>query len=256
MSNWVQNQVALKGTKEQMTKLFNQVYDNVETWEDVENNIETWELTMRSWLPMPKTFEDFDTTNSIETFEMKYGELLKAAENLPVDEYEQVENGYRMAYQVYVKQYNAAKHYQEKTYGCVGWYDYNKKTLGTKWNAQIEHLHIASELEKDDVVVVYFYVQTAWTEPIPFLEHLAQFVHVVVRSDEEGGFFNNFRDINKDLEIKDIAKDTTTLYKKYKEENRDRDEDEWYDDYRAEEMELLNQLDDEFYQYVIDLQIS
>ena len=41
MPNWVKNTVALKGTKQQMTKLFSQVAD-VKTWEDVLEILSNW----------------------------------------------------------------------------------------------------------------------------------------------------------------------------------------------------------------------
>lgn len=242
MPNWVKNNVALKGTKEQMTKLFSQVAD-VKTWEDVENKIGNLELTMRSFLPMPQTFLDWDTTNDMEKFEW-----FCEGKNQPKEEL-------RKEYENYVRGYKAACEHQTKMYGCVGWYDYNCKTLGCKWDAYLLNLTIADELEKDDIVIVYFYVETAWSRPIAFLQHLATFVNVVVLSDEEANFFNSIVDINNDVEIKDIAQDINKLYKKFEEENKEVDEDEWFDEYEVEETKLKNKLEDEFYQYVIDLEI-
>ena len=243
MPNWVKNNVALKGTKEQMTKLFSQVAD-VKTWEDVENKIGNLELTMRSFLPMPQTFLDWDTTNDMEKFEW-----FCKGKNQPKEEL-------RKEYENYVRGYKAACEHQTKMYGCVGWYDYNCKTLGCKWDAYLLNLTIADELEKDDIVIVYFYVETAWSRPIPFLQHLATFVNVVVLSDEEANFFNSIVDINNDVEIKDIAQDINKLYKKFEDENEEVDEDEWFEEYEVEETNLKNELEDEFYQYVIDLEIS
>ena len=243
MPNWVKNTVALKGTKQQMTKLFSQVAD-VKTWEDVENKIGNLELTMRSFLPMPQTFLDWDTTNDMQKFEWFCHDKNQPKEEL-YDEY-----------QKYVRGYKAACEHQTKMYGCVGWYDYNCKTLGCKWDADLLNLTIADELEKDDIVIVYFSLETAWSIPIPFLQHLATFVNVVVLSDEEANFFNSIIDINKDKEIKDIAQKINKLYKKFEKENEDVDEDEWFDEYEEEEIKLKNELEDEFYQYVIDLEIS
>lgn len=243
MPNWVKNTVALKGTKQQMTKLFSQVAD-VKTWEDVENNIDNFELTMRSFLPMPQTFLDWDTTNDMEKFEW-----FCHGKNQPKEEL-------RKEYENYVRGYMAAREYQQKMYGCMGWYDYNYKTLGCKWDANLENITIADELEKDDIVIVYFSVETAWSRPIPFLQHLATFVNVVVLSDEEANFFNSIVDVNNDVEIKDIAQDINKLYKKFEEENKEVDEDVWFEEYEVEETNLKNKLEDEFYQYVIDLEIS
>lgn len=243
MPNWVTNQVALKGTKQQMIELFNQV-TKVNTWEDVENNIHTWELTMRSWLPMPQTFKDWDTTNDMEKFEWFCHDKNQPKEEL------------RQEYEKYVRGYMAAREYQQETYGCVGWYDYNRKTLGCKWDAKLEDLHIARELGQDDVVVIYFRMDTAWSQPIPFLQHIAQYVNVVVRSDEEGGFFNNVCDINADTEIKDVSNEINSIYTKYEEENKDNDWEDWFEDYECERITILDDLDDFFYQYVIDLKLS
>lgn len=243
MPNWVKNTVALKGTKQQMTKLFSQVTD-VKTWEDVENKIGNFELTMRSFLPMPQTFLDWDTTNDMQKYEW-----FCEGKNQPEEEL-------RQEYEKYVNGYIAARKYQEEIYGCAGWYEYNLKTLGCKWDAYLENITIADELEKDDIVIVYFSVRTAWSRPIPFLQHLATFVNVVVLSDEEANFFNSLVDINNDVLLKDIAQDINKLYKKFEEENKEVDYDEWFDKYEVEETKLKNELEDEFYQYVIDLQIS
>jgi len=243
MPNWVKNTVALKGTKQQMTKLFSQVAD-VKTWEDVENKIDNFKLTMRSFLPMPQTFLDWDTTNDMEKFEW-----FCKGKNQPEEEL-------RQEYENYVRGYKAACEHQQKMYGCVGWYEYNRKTLGCKWNANLENITIADKLEKDDIVIVYFSVETAWSIPIPFLQYLATFVNVVVLSDEEANFFNSIIDVNKDKEIKDIAQKINKLYKKFEKENKDVDEDEWFDEYEEEEIGLKNKLENEFYQYVTDLQIS
>jgi hypothetical protein len=247
MPNWVKNTVALKGTKQQMTKLFSQVAD-VKTWEDVEKNIDTFEsklkLSMRSFLPMPQTFLDWDTTNSMKNFEW-----FCDGKNQPKEELQQ-------EYDKYVRGYMAAREYQQKTYGCVGWYDYNKKTLGCKWNANLFNWRIEDELEEDDIVIVYFSVDTAWNPPIPFLQYLATFVNVVVLSDEEADFFHTIIDMNNDVEIKDIAQDINNLYNKFQQENEEVDEDEWWDDYENEVNTLTDAFENEFYQYVIDLEIS
>lgn len=247
MPNWVKNTVALKGTKQQMTKLFSQVAD-VKTWEDVENNIDTFEsklkLSMRSFLPMPQTFLDWDTTNAMKRFEWFCEGKKQSQEEL------------RQEYDKYVRGYMAARKYQQKTYGCVGWFDYNKKTLGCKWDAYLFNWTIEDKLEEDDIVIVYFSVDTAWSIPIPFLQYLATFVNVVVLSDEEADFFHSIIDINKDVVVKDIAQDIKSLYKKFQQENEEVDEDEWWGDYKGEEDVLTDAFENEFYQYVIDLEIS
>lgn len=246
MPNWVKNTVALKGTKQQMTKLFSQVA-NVKTWDDVENNIDTFEfklkLSMRSFLPMPQTFSDWDTTNDMKKFSWFCEGKNQSQEEL------------QQEYEKYVRGYKDACAYQQKMYGCVGWYEYNKKTLGCKWNANLFNWSIEDKLEKDDVVIVYFSVDTAWSIPIPFLQYLATFVNVVVLSDEEADFFHSIIDINKDVEVKDITQDINKLYEKFQQENEDVDEDEWFDKYDVEQTELKNSFKNEFYQYVIDLEI-
>ena len=67
---------------------------------------------------------------------------------------------------------------------------------------------------------------------------------------------NSIIDVNNDVEIKDIAQDINKLYKKFEEENKEVDEDVWFEEYEVEETKLKNELEDEFYQYVIDLEIS
>ena len=61
MPNWCSNTLTIKGSKKDAIKFFEKAgFDPTsELGEFIKNN----KLTLRSWMPMPKTFVEMDTTN-------------------------------------------------------------------------------------------------------------------------------------------------------------------------------------------------
>lgn len=114
-------------------------------------------LSARTFLPMPETFLLYDTTN-------------------------------------YPKNYpNAVKEQQEK-YGVVGWYDYNKQTLGVKWNFDLTEVDL-QPLELSGIWMFGMDIETAWVYPDQWLIRIKKMVpeldvsiQALTGTDDDGEF--------------------------------------------------------------------
>lgn len=58
---------------------------------------------------------------------------------------------------------------EQKSYGAIGWYDYNVNTYGTKWDS---HIDVTPSFRG-----VVMYVSTAWSPAEPVFEALAKLIH-------------------------------------------------------------------------------
>ena len=103
-----------------------------------------------TFLPIPDTFIKFDTTNYKDEF---------------ADE--------------------AAK--QMKEYGVVGWYDYNVKYFGCKWDCEIENFE-ASQNENDEFTLE-FETSSPWCPPVEFVVRLSELFPTLVFY---GGYVEEF----------------------------------------------------------------
>ena len=91
-------------------------------------------IYLTSYIPMPRTFK-CDTTNHPEKFPKQ------------------------------VK-------YQMKKYGCVGWYEWGIKYLGTKWDVELSFLDDLDEIKEDNTIT--FIIETAWSPPIEWLQKVQE----------------------------------------------------------------------------------
>ena len=146
MPNWCSNTLTIKGSKKDAIKFFEKAgFDPTsELGEFIKNN----KLTLRSWMPMPKTFVEMDTTNQ-----------KRKREYFANDE----------EYETYSKAYDDAAKHQKETYGVVGWYAYNLKTLGCKWDEPINE-YGSDYIESNDSVEITFEFDTPWSPPTTWLE--------------------------------------------------------------------------------------
>jgi hypothetical protein len=244
MPNWVENKVIISGTKNDMLKLFSKVLGkkaSYASWEDYLNidaytNENAKKMTMRSWLPMPKTFKEWDTTNNMDTFEW-----FSRDKNLPQEELHK-------EYEKYVRGYKRACQYQRDKYGVVGWYDYNCLTLGCKWDAELKCLSILEETK--DTIIIAFTLETAWSMPKPFLQHLTTFgVNVMTHSIEEGDFFDQIYDANSDIVIKDVIEEKVALFRTIVTEQ---DYNEKYEEQYAIYYEKVDNMHEQMYMDMYD----
>jgi hypothetical protein len=261
MPNWVYNTIAVKGSNADLINFLKDGLSNttIPVSDDLDTllaNIEREgedKIHMSNFRPIPKIFEDFDTTNHrngrglhypIER-ELGLTDKFKDIENVNVYLYEKLKlanekisnlianNEYAnmFAYEQIeeitdhimkldtqrtiadrkdvrdllgeffdklvsqVRAYCDATDIQEREYGCVGWYDYNLKHFGTKWDSELTEFE-SWDLDGDTNVIV-FKTQTAWSIPQEWLEYLAEeYPHLgfAVRTYEEqpawNGFFN------------------------------------------------------------------
>jgi hypothetical protein len=205
---------------------------NIDTYTNAIAN----KITMRSWLPMPKTFKEWDTTNNMDTFEW-----FSHDKNLPQEELHK-------EYEKYVRGYKRACQYQRDKYGVVGWYDYNCLTLGCKWDAELKCLSILEETK--DTIIIAFTLETAWSMPKPFLQHLTTFgVNVMTHSIEEGDFFDQIYDANSDIVIKDVIEEKVALFRTIVTEQ---DYNEKYEEQYAIYYEKVDNMHEQMYMDMYD----
>ncbi len=166
-------------------------------------------LSTFSFLPHPKTFDHWDTTNKMQSFSEWYGksdeiydfmlahpddfhpiEEQQEEEILPFDifgdeptdplsprfEPEDYDRALKMmhpkwmaSYSKYVRGYRRAVAYQKKKYGVVGWYDWAAKHHGCKWAAFEQWKCLKDE---NGILCLSSEVESPWGPPITFFEYM------------------------------------------------------------------------------------
>jgi len=198
MPNWSYNKIGLQGSKETVQKFINLGLENsdLKPTNDIRKDFELLvndgktkkcvgengepikevRLTARTFLPMPDTFILYNTTNHPNKYPI---EIVKE---------------------------------QAEKYGAVGWYDYNIKTLGTKWNFNLE----AAELREvgNGKWRIVFDCETAWSAPTVWCETIKSMfpeLKVFIAAHEEsnayiecgeyceGGDYNTYSDYTGDM---------------------------------------------------------
>lgn len=141
MPNWVHNEVRVYGEEKDVSKFMEKVEEN-------KDNL------FESFLPMPQTYRDWDTTNHPNGEGLEVGK-----ENIDIlDERKKF-----VVTEEYIEGLKKATKEQKDKYGVVGWYDWRCRYWGTKWDA--------CDLEYDERS---FSFNTAWSAPLPFMKYLAE----------------------------------------------------------------------------------
>ena len=138
MPNWVFNQITIKGKTE-----------NIERFLSDSNKNQNGKLSFSSWIPVPETFEKYDTTN------YPNGEGLEVGKPFPF------ENDGPVVTEELIEEYKAATKLQAEQYGVVGWYDYNLETYGCKWDSKLV-------IESNDDEGLVLNCDTPWAAPTNF----------------------------------------------------------------------------------------
>lgn len=141
MPNWCNNTLTINGSNKDVRKFIANGLHKKSVPNDAaqieglisENDSEDSCLRLTSYVPMPKTFKNYDTTNYPEKFKKQ------------------------------------AK-YQMKNYGCVGWYDWGLKYLGTKWDTELTSPKV-TRWENDEISITFNF-DTAWAPPVTWLENV------------------------------------------------------------------------------------
>lgn len=166
-------------------------------------------LATFSFLPHPRTFDHWDTTNKMLSFSAWYGkndeiydfmlahpsdfqpvEKLQEEEELPFDvvceepigslpprfEWDDYDRALKImhpeliaSYRKYVRGYRRAVAYQKKKYGVVGWYDWAGKHHGCKWAAFEKWKCLKDE---NGIMCLTAEVESPWAPPITFFEYM------------------------------------------------------------------------------------
>lgn len=122
MPNWCVNLLVIKGEPDDLKAFVKDA--GAEDEETVEEFFKRKERTLRSWLKMPQTFIDWDTTN----------------DKLPENAFPTKEE-----YEKYSEGYDKAVEEQQKEFGVVGWKEYNLLTLGCKWDCEFEQVVVPDD---------------------------------------------------------------------------------------------------------------
>ena len=178
MPNFSFNTIAIRGTKKQVIEFLNEGLKRTHgrkknfsllsvnaTIDEIEEKLKTHVLTLRSWLPMPRTYKQYDTANKMNDFDWWLYDKFKGKVKLKDIErdIEKYKEKYFEEYKNYTIGYTNAAQYQLRKYGYVGWFVYNCATLGTKWNATFENWGIVSV--DNDCFILTGYCETAWNLP-------------------------------------------------------------------------------------------
>jgi hypothetical protein len=158
MPNYVSNIVTLVGSDEQVMKVVDFI------------NSDYGVFDFNKIVPMPETFSKYDTTNHPGGRGLNVGSPISWRDDSPIVTEELIE------------EYKQATKEQEEKYGVVGWYDWNVKFWGTKWNA----------CGAESSGYGRFTFDTAWSAPLPVLVALSKlFPEVeiqIVYADEDSGY--------------------------------------------------------------------
>lgn len=178
-------------------------------------------ITMQTFFPMPDSYILYDTTNKPNS----------APESVLAE--------------------------QEKL-GAIGWYDYNLRYLGTKWNAELEGIDLNESVNPDeDWATITFKTETAWSMPDRFFSRLTEAAPVIViaeGTEESNAYFCVV--VFADGEGWSYADFSEEFSKKCDDFNNKRDELE--KKLKAEgksDEEIEKTLDDEIGEYVEDIDI-
>lgn len=144
MPNWTNNRLSIRGTKEDIAKF-------LADGKADENGV----YSMNSWVAMPQTFIDYDTTNHPYGEGLKVGKPISYHDDAPICTEETIE------------EFKKASKYQEDTYGVIGWYNWACAHWGTKWDADFSILCQTEER-------IDFGFDTAWSLPTYFIETIAE----------------------------------------------------------------------------------
>jgi hypothetical protein len=149
MPNWTFNQIRITGEKAHLDKFMADAIRH-------EDNASGFSLS--SWLPIPETFLKYDTTNH------PYGEGLRIGEKW----WDGLgDHGDQVVTKELIEEFKQATKEQREKYGVVGWYDYNLKTFGCKWDSEV----IVDSVCDDEINLS---ADTPWSAPENWLRTISK----------------------------------------------------------------------------------
>ena len=163
-------------------------------------------LATFSFLPHPKTFDHWDTTNKMLDF------AYWCKKNGLTDDHTSED-----AYRKYVRGYRRAVAYQKKKYGLVGGYEWNVKHHGTKWAAFERWKCLKDE---DGILCLTAEVESPWSPPITFFEYMNALDEITVYAYGREYFYYGYKYNGRtgesvDVEIKESDSRYQTSLQEY-----------------------------------------
>ena len=192
MPNWSYNVYAVKAKTKNVLDFVNEGLKNLglEPRADIKDAIENlWKnnkVMLSTFRPIPETYLKFGSK--------RYrNDLLSGNSNFKSDE----------EYENYLKEYNAAKKYQQETYGVVGINDYNCTVgFGCKWDTEVE-LGSYSIDDINDITTIYLKGRTPGVYPGFWLQFLYETfkLNVFIYTCEEMQRYHFFAQINDHVRV-------------------------------------------------------
>ena len=197
MPNWVYNTMSLTETKKGALKEFINAtltmdgYDvhvnSGQDWLDKMNKNQLCDNYKGIWLSTfikrPKTYDLYDTTNYPNGERLDLGQMIHIGEQevIVTDEV--------------IQSFKDATTEQLQKYGTVGWYDWNNKNYGCKWDTclteKTPEVNIVDGMES-----MKLFFDTPWAEPLPIYTFLLNnYPNLDLRIDvyeEMGGFGGSY----------------------------------------------------------------
>ena len=155
MPNWTYNTIRVEGSKDSLTKFMTDGLANAHKPEKEGDNPQ---LSLSSWIPTPETFLKYDTTNHPDGKGLKVGD--KWWDGLG-------DHGDKVVTEELIEEFKQATKEQKEKYGVVGWYDYNVKTFGCKWDSKVN-------MENDVPWEIILTADTPWSAPNNWLRTLSK----------------------------------------------------------------------------------
>lgn len=155
MPNWTYNTIRVEGSKDSLTKFMT---DGLANAHKPENEGDNPQLSLSSWIPTPETFLKYDTTNHPDGKGLKVGD--KWWDGLG-------DHGDKVVTEELIEEFKQATKEQAEKYGVIGWYDYNVKTFGCKWDSEVR-------VEGINDTEINLSADTPWSAPENWLRTISE----------------------------------------------------------------------------------
>jgi hypothetical protein len=155
MPNWTYNTIRVEGSKDSLNKFMTDGLANAHKPEKEGDNPQ---LSLSSWIPTPETFLKYDTTNHPNGEGLKVGD--KWWDGLGP-------HGDKVVTEELIEEFKQATKEQAEKYGVVGWYDYNVKTFGCKWDSEVR-------VENINDTEINLSADTPWSAPDKWLRTISE----------------------------------------------------------------------------------
>ncbi len=144
MPNWAYSDATVTGPKESLKKMLDYGKDHIRHFSDGDA------ITLGSWIPRPETYDKYDTTNYPNGEKLVIGE--KYNDETITEEL--------------IERFKQATKEQREKYGAVGWYEWNCKNYGCKWDCPL------CIVEKEDSIE--FSIQSPWGIPDVWYKRMSE----------------------------------------------------------------------------------